>query len=52
MKNICAMYSDSAVVKTVLPMQGARVGDLVRELRSHMPCSTAQKNGDSDYNSI
>ena len=34
-------FPGGALVKTVLPMQGARVGDLVRELRSHMPYSTA-----------
>ena len=46
-------FPGGALVKTVLPMQGVRVGDLVRELRSHMPYSTAhtQKEG-SDYNSI
>ena len=27
----------------VLPMQGAWVPSLVRELRSHMPCSVAEK---------
>ena len=33
----------SPMVKTQLPMQGARVQSLVRELRSHKPCGTAKK---------
>ena len=31
------------VVETVLPLQGAQVPSLVRELRSHRPWSTAKK---------
>ena len=34
---------DGPVVKTLLPLQGARVQSLVRELRSHMPSSVAKK---------
>ena len=32
------------MVKTVLPMQGAQVQSLVRELRFHMPWGMAIKN--------
>ena len=31
------------MVKTALPLQGARVGSLVRELRSCMSCGVAKK---------
>ena len=31
------------MVKTALPLQGAWVQPLVRELRSHMPCSMVKK---------
>ena len=31
------------MVKTVLPLHGARVPSLVEELRSHMPCRCSQK---------
>ena len=34
---------DGPVVKTLLPLQGARVQSLVRDLRSHMPSSVAKK---------
>ena len=36
-------FPGGPVVKTVLPMQGAWVQSLVRELRSHMLHSTAKK---------
>ena len=37
-------FPDSPVVKTVeLPMRGAQVWSLVRELRSHMLCGVAKK---------
>ena len=31
------------MVKTALPMRGAKVQSLVEELRSHMPCGMAKK---------
>ena len=34
---------DGLVVDYALPMQGAQVGSLMEELRSHMPCSAAKK---------
>ena len=33
------------VVKTVLPLQGSHVRSLGGELKSHMPCGTANKRG-------
>ena len=37
------------MVKTVVPMQGARVQSLVRELGSHMPSGMVIKNTISRY---
>ena len=36
-------FPDGPVVKTLLPLQGARVQSLDRELRSHKPHGTAKK---------
>ena len=36
-------FTGSPVVKTELPLQGGQIPSLVRELRSHLPCGTAQK---------
>ena len=36
--------NSQAVVRTMLPLQGAWVESLVGELRSHMPRGTAKKN--------
>ena len=36
-------FPGGPAVKTVLPLQGARVRSLARELRSHMPCGAAKK---------
>ena len=43
-KEVCGLGPSSSVVETALPMQGARVRSLVRELRSHLPQGTAKIN--------
>ena len=37
---------------SVLPLQGARVLSLVRELRSHMPCGAAELKKKKNYMKI
>ena len=41
---VCGLGPSSSVVETALPMQGARVRSLVRELRSHLPQRTPKIN--------
>ena len=41
---VCGLGPSSSVVETALPMQGAWVRSLVRELRSHLPQGTAKIN--------
>ena len=41
-------FPGSPVVKTTVPLQGERVGSLVRELTFHMPHSTAKKKKEKD----
>ena len=36
-------FPDGPVVDSILPTQGAWVWSLVRELRTHMPCSMGKK---------
>ena len=36
-------FPGGLVIKTAFPMQGSQVPSLVRELRSHIPYSTAKK---------
>ena len=40
---MCGDFPGGPVVETVLPMQGAEVQSLVRELTSHMPWYAAKK---------
>ena len=37
-------FPGGPMVDSVLPLQGAWVQSLVRELRSHIPCDTAKNN--------
>ena len=39
-------FGTSLAVRTLLPLQGAWVLSLIRELRSHMPCGVAKKKKD------
>ena len=41
-------FPGSPVVKTTVPLQGERIGSLVRELTFHMPHSTAKKKKEKD----
>ena len=47
-KRILKNFPGSLVVKTTLPLEGARVRSLVMELRSHMPQSTVKKRHKTD----
>ena len=37
-------------VKTLLPLKGAQVPSLIREVRSHMPCRMAKKQTNKQTN--